>query len=141
MSKEAMIDAGQKNLRVLIAEIGSEKNFIELCEMSDSHVYNWLRKEPPQSITAKMAIRIEDAFDKKRGWLHDHLLFDEHGEEIKPKRPSRTKNIAKISPDAARLRHDQLDTIVAEYILDTGKRPSETNLITVMQWSYGKTLA
>lgn len=142
MSKDLLLTTGKRNLRYLIEEIGGQKEFEELTEISNSAIFNWLSKEPPQQITFKMATKIEQAFDKPHGWLHDGLLIDPEGNPIKPVAKSRNRRSKPAVEESVvyKSRHDTLDTIVASYIEDTGKKPSETGLLDLMTWSYGKTL-
>ncbi len=138
--KQKMLEIGQQNLQHLIADIGGEHAFCKLTGMNASYVYNWLKKEPPQTISFKCAKQIEEAFSKTHGWLHDGLLIDSEGNQIMHKKPKQRKKKVTIDYAAMRNRHDQLDTIVAAFIEDTNKAPSETTLLEVMTWSYGKTL-
>lgn len=138
--KQELLQIGRKNLEMLVIDVGGEESFCELMEMSSSYLHNWLKKEPPQQITFKMAAQIERAFNKPNGWLHDGKLIDEEGNQIKP---LRTKKRASKSPatEAAvyQSRHDQLQVILQAYIEDTGNSPNNTHIMELMKWSYGKT--
>lgn len=140
MTRQELIPIGQKNLRILIDEIGSERDFEDLMGWDKSYLWSWFKKNPPQSISRNSAKKIEVAFDKPEGWLHDfHTVENESGEPIKKKAKRRNKN-PEVETDSARARHDILDQMAAQYITDTGKRLGDSTIIDLMQWSYGKTL-
>lgn len=140
-----LLAIGQVNLQILIDEAGSEEAFCQTTGLSTAYVYNWLRKQPKQQIiTLKSAAIIEDKFNRKRGWMHNHLLIDQDGNEVNPKPKRKTKSKPKLPPlsdlSVHRSRHNALDQMVADFIEETGQRPSTTNLMEFMKWSYSKTL-
>lgn len=145
--REQQLQAQVKNLKILVGEIGGENAFNELVGLESGYLHNWMKKEvngvpKPQLMRNTFIERIAESFDRPVGWLHDYLLYDEDGKELKPsKKAAPKRNKPAVSTEKFRSRHEVIDAAMAEFMEETKQKPSHTTLVEFMQWSYGKTLA
>lgn len=70
--------------------------------------------------------------------MSDEIVRSDHGFKKSGDAASRVKNEA-LHKQRHVLLHDGLDELTADFIGSTGKYPSKTTILELMEWSFGQT--